>query len=93
MDSETVFTFSTTHNAINGEKALLSAGVGARVMPRPSALGQGCGICLRVDDADRERAVAALDAAGVVVEALFAKIRHPDRTEYRKLYRDPLDCP
>lgn len=85
MITEIVFTFLTTYNAICGERALLDAGLAARVMPRPSALGQGCGICLRVDEADGKRAEAALASAGVAVEGVYMKFRDGRRMEYRKV--------
>lgn len=85
MITETVFTFLTTHNAICGEKALLDAGLAARVMPRPSALGQGCGICLRVDESERKKAEAALASAGVAVEGVYMKTRDGQRVEYRQV--------
>lgn len=87
MQPEAVFTFPNTHHAIAGEKALDGAGVAVRVMPRPAALGDGCGICLRVGEDDRAAAVGVLRGAGVAVEAVFLKVRREGRSEYR-----PVAC-
>lgn len=81
--NETVFTFPNTANAVAGEQALLAASVAVRVMPRPSALGEGCGICLRVDEEERERSEAVLRDAGVRVEAVFLKTRENGTTCYQ----------
>ncbi len=70
---EVVFTFSATRQAIIGEQVLLGAGVPVRVMARPSALGEGCGICLRVAAADRERGAELLLQAAVKRGGVYLK--------------------
>jgi hypothetical protein len=60
MRGELIFTFHDTHEAIMGERRLLDAGLDARVMPVPSALGKACGIALRVPEAEAERALSVL---------------------------------
>lgn len=73
---EIVFTFTDTHNAMSGEKALIAASLPVRVMPRPSSLGQGCGICLRVDMEERDRAEAVFLESGVRTEAVYIRSRN-----------------
>lgn len=82
MRTEVVFTFVDTRNAIGGEHALLAAGVPVRIMSRPSALGEGCGICLRVDEAERERAAAVMRGASVEIEAVYLKLRKNGKVAY-----------
>ncbi len=51
--------------ALKGEAALKQAGLESALIPIPRSVSQECGVCLRVGSADRERALAALEAAGV----------------------------
>jgi hypothetical protein len=57
---EFIFSFHSTSEAIMGEKRLLDAGLRVTVMPAPPQIGPGCGICLRVQGADLEKARAIL---------------------------------
>jgi hypothetical protein len=54
--NECIFIFYSTHGAIMGERALLSAGFDVKVMPVPASLGPACGIALRVNPEDAEKA-------------------------------------
>ena len=45
---EYIITFNNTNNAIKAEQCLLSQYMQVRVMPLPSQISAGCGICLRV---------------------------------------------
>jgi hypothetical protein len=53
---EIIITFRNTHDAIMGERKLLDAGIDVRIMSMPSRLGPACGICLRVNPGDIEKA-------------------------------------
>jgi hypothetical protein len=54
--TELIITFHNTYDAIMGERALLDSGIDVRVMPMPPELGPGCGIALRISQADMEKA-------------------------------------
>jgi hypothetical protein len=56
--------------AIKGEAALKRADIGSALIPIPRSISEECGICLQVGFADRGRAVAALEAAGVQPSAI-----------------------
>jgi predicted transcriptional regulator len=71
---EIVFTFHNTHGAIAGEQALMNGGLKVRVMALPSSLGAGCGLCLRVAEADLSRALDLLAGAGLEAQGLYRKI-------------------
>lgn len=55
-----VFTFSSTHKVITGEKALLDKGIKVDVIPLPSGIGAGCGLCLQIGRSEFEAAQALL---------------------------------
>ena len=70
---EMILTFPSTRNAIAGEKALLQAGLDARVMPMPEALSHQCGICLRLPPHELEAGRMALEGAGIPVQDVYRK--------------------
>lgn len=90
---EVVFTFASTLAAINGEAALLAAGLAVKVMPRPAALGEGCGLCLRLPEAQAEIARRLLSAADLEPEGLFDRLEDGGGAGYRPrelpLWTDP----
>jgi hypothetical protein len=75
-----VFLVRAISHAMKGEAALTKAGIAHKLIPVPRALGSDCGVCVRVDPADRERAEKALRAAGVEVTAIH-ELRQPQRTK------------
>lgn len=64
-----VFGFSTTHDALDAEAALGSAGVRAVPVPAPAALSAKCGIALRLPPDEERRARSVLAAAGIAPSA------------------------
>ncbi|MDR2071801.1 MAG: DUF3343 domain-containing protein [Treponema sp.] len=68
---EFIFIFHSTHDAIMGERTLLTAGVDVKAMPVPPSLGPACGIALRVNPEDVEKTAALL---GQNVKGIY---RHP----------------
>lgn len=73
MNSEIVFTFEGSHQAIAAERSLLAAGLGVRAMPLPSQIAEGCGICLRVGEDESKRALEVLDADKLSPKAVWLK--------------------
>jgi len=63
------FGFESTHEALDAEQLLGDLGIEVVPMPAPKTLGSRCGIALRIELADEERAVGYLDAAGIVINA------------------------
>jgi hypothetical protein len=68
---EFIFIFHGTHDAIMGERTLLVAGIDVRVMPVPPCLGPSCGIALRVNPEEAEKAATLL---GQNIKGIY---RHP----------------
>jgi hypothetical protein len=64
--AEALLVFQNTREAVIAERELLDRGLEVRVMPMPRSLGPVCGMVLRVNSADVERAKALLgESAGV----------------------------
>lgn len=60
-----VLGFGSTHEALAAESILKDMGVPLTVIPAPRALGSLCGIAIRVEPADAERAEGLLANADV----------------------------
>lgn len=65
-----VFGFSTTHTALDAERLLKDLGVPVTPIPAPTFLGGAlCGIALRFELSDVDRAETLLERAGIAVDA------------------------
>lgn len=61
--------FSSTHDALDAEQLMLDLGISVVPIPAPSTIGTLCGIALRIELADEERATSYLEVAGITVTA------------------------
>jgi hypothetical protein len=68
---EYIFTFQNTHEAIYGERLLLAGKIAVRVMALPAKIAAGCGICLRVNTGELERAKRLLAQGDVKISGLY----------------------
>jgi hypothetical protein len=64
-----VLGFESTHDALDAEILLGDLGIEVVPIPAPKTLSAHCGIALRVELEDGDRAVGYLDAAAIVVVA------------------------
>lgn len=62
-----VFGFSTTHDALDAESLLEDMGIDVVPIPAPAELGKLCGIGLRVEPDQADRAGIYLQRAEIVV--------------------------
>lgn len=60
-----VFGFGSTHAALDAEALLQDLGVEVVAIPSPKALGDLCGLALRLELAEEERAARYLEDAGM----------------------------
>ncbi len=74
---EYVFTFTTTSLAIKAEQALLGAGLKITVMPLPSQIKAGCGLCLRVQKEDLQTARTLLREKEITNSEIYEKTKGP----------------
>ncbi len=71
MEGRFLLSFSSTHDAISAEQALVLGGFAPRVMPLPSAIAAGCGLCLRLPETALQGAKACLSGAGITPQGLY----------------------
>jgi len=64
-----VLVYSTSY-AIRAEKVLARAGIDCKLIPVPRHLSSDCGVCVRVQRADREAARQALEEVGMEIEGI-----------------------
>ena len=64
-----VYGFSSVHDALGAESVLKDAGLAVTPVPSPKELGELCGIALRLDPADADRAGMLLTSAGMEPKA------------------------
>jgi N-acyl-L-homoserine lactone synthetase len=64
-----VYGFATTHDALAAEAMLKAAGFSVVPIPAPRELGSLCGIALRLEIDEADRAEQAMTAGGTVPTA------------------------
>jgi hypothetical protein len=64
-----ILVYSTSY-AIRAEKILHQAGIASKLIPVPRHLSSNCGVCLRIERADKEAAQKALEAAKMEIEGV-----------------------
>lgn len=79
---EILFAFNTTSAAILAEQTLLSSGLPVKVMPLPSKIKAGCGICLRLPPQHVQKAVQLLARHPVAEYQLYARTRVAGGSHY-----------
>ena len=69
-DKHAVILVYSTSYAIRAEKILHQAGISSKLIPVPRHLSSNCGVCLRIERTDVEKAHHALETAKVEIEAI-----------------------
>ncbi len=64
-----ILVYSTPH-ALKAEKALQRAGIACKLIPVPRHISTDCGVCVRIRQTDREKALEVLETAGVGIEGV-----------------------
>ena len=70
---EYIITFKNTNHAIRAEQKLLELKLNVSVLPIPSHISTGCGICLRLKQNEIKRALDALSEKGIEEAGLFSR--------------------
>lgn len=79
---EYVITFKNTNSAIKSEQYLLTEKLRVSVMPLPSQIRAGCGICLRVKPEEIGAALRILDQKNVKETGLYSRTEIDGRYLY-----------
>jgi len=80
--TEYIITFKNTNYAIQAERRLLEAKLQVGVLPLPSQIGAGCGICLRVDQDEIEQAASLLADAAIVDCKVYRREKKDGQSYY-----------
>ena len=82
---EYIITFKNTNFAIKAEQCLLEKKLQISVMPLPSQIRAGCGICLRVNQDEIKLALKALLDKQIDEIELFTMVTENGRFIYNEL--------
>ena len=88
---EIVLTFARTNETIHAERILLEAGLTIHVMPLPSAIRAGCGVCLRLPQQQLQEAAALLGQAGIPTESIYTRTVEGERSNYTLFHGETND--
>lgn len=66
-----LITFFASHHAIRGEKVLRTGGLETELIPGPKELSPNCGVALRFEYAERDRALGLLEQRKVEVDEVM----------------------
>lgn len=69
-DGNSVILLYSTSHAIRAERVLGRTGIDCKLIPVPRHLSSDCGVCVRVQQADREAARQALEEVGMEIEGV-----------------------
>jgi len=81
---EYIITFTTTSSAIKAEKTLLAQELQVGVLPLPSQISAGCGICLRIKPEEILSAAGFLRDAQVGEVGFYSRKAQEGRYVYQK---------
>jgi len=82
---EYIITFKNTNFAIKAEQCLLTQGFSVGVLPLPSQISAGCGICIRMSKDEIKPALKLLADKGISETGLFSRTAENGRHEYSEV--------
>lgn len=82
---EYIITFPNTNSAIKSEQCLLAVNLHVGVMPLPSQIRAGCGICLRLPPEEIGHALTILSEKTIVDTGLYMRVEHDNAYVYREV--------
>jgi len=82
---EYIITFKNTNFAIKAEQCLLEQKMKVSVLPLPSQISAGCGICLKVTQTEIIQALKALTDNGINERGLFSRLQENGKYVYSEV--------
>ena len=79
---EYIITFKNTNFAIKAEQSLLEQKIRTGVLPLPSQISAGCGLCLRVNQDEIKPALRILADSNIEGIALFSRVMKNNQFVY-----------
>lgn len=73
-----LLTFFASHHAIRGDKVLRAAGLQTELIPGPKDLSPNCGVALRFEYSERDRALAVLASKKVEIDEVMEYVPRTD---------------
>lgn len=68
--TDTVILLHATSHAIRAEKLIKKAGISCKLIPVPRHLSSDCGVCVRLEQSNREKAINILEEANIEYEGV-----------------------
>jgi len=74
LNSVLLAVFPTTHTTLKAEKALKEAGVDHRTIMKPRRISSDCGLAIRLDKTDMERATSVITDSSCLPARIFRQV-------------------
>ena len=84
MKMEYIITFKNTNLAIKAEQCLLEQNLHPCVLPLPSQINAGCGICLRVKPEEIKSALKIIADKNIEGITVFSRVMENNQFVYTK---------
>lgn len=67
---DAVILLHATSHALRAEKLIRKAGISCRLIPVPRHLSSDCGVCVRLEQSNRKKAINILEEANIEYEGV-----------------------
>ena len=85
MENDFIITFQNTNYAMKAEKLLLDGDIRVGVLPLPSQISAGCGICLRLYMPELKSALSILGGGNAGKISVYSRTPENNRYIYSEL--------
>jgi len=85
MEKDYIITFQNTNYVMKAERALLDGSLCVVVLPLPSQISVGCGLCLKISELEIKSALSALGDVNVGKICVYSRTPENNRHIYAEL--------